>query len=530
MKKLTIFTLFCLSLFFTNAQVIERVSLNESFSNNDNYWNLFEDADGSVSMLNGKLIIENKTKTTLTPGIDTYFDTLADFSITVTASIITTKISTNVFGLYFGDILHINEYYFLAATTDKGGGAWGFGKLENGQLSYLSKWAPTNTVKPGLLANNTLSIKQEKDNWIFYINDKEVGKIKAQHFGGDQAGFYVEDMQRVAFSNLVIKNYYPQVNASGKLCEMLPVINEQGKSEFNHINTWGILRDPHERRTRAKPTDDKPKYVTSIAVTDAEQNFIGTGKSAYEYTTRIASYSKPEDAIKKSDSVSKQLTACLKNFLITKSSEKQGTLPVYKITEKTTGGYKASNNVIRITKDSTARQTRYFVEAIISSYQRETYFYIANKSDNSKLSAQLKELRGRSKNNFKDITGEFIPGSNAIKSYIKEYNTNYKLENAKRNYIKTIGEEKDTYKHTYFDAVMGENMTETEATALFNSLFEKLKKALGSGMIYTVSEWGTGWAEYKTIHFKDKADDSKYVFDLTISRPEGKYKIEIEVY
>ncbi len=523
MKKLTIFPLFCLSLFFTKAQVIEKVVLNESFSNNDSYWNLFEDADGSVSMLNGKLFIENKTKTTLTPGIGTYFDTLTDFSITVTASIISTKIATNVFGFYFGDAEHINEYYFLAATTDKGGGAWAFGKLENKQLSYLSKWAATTTVKPGLLANNTLSIKQEKDNWIFFINDKEVGKIKAQHFSGDQAGFYVEDMQRVAFSNLVMKNYYPQVSASGKLCEMLPLINEQAKSEFNHINTWGILRDPYERRTRVKSTDDKPKYVTSLAVTDAEQNFIGTGKSDYEYTARLATCSKPEDAIKKSDSISKQLTACLKNFLITKLPEKQGTLPVYKVIEKTPGGYKRSDNVIRITKDSTAKQTRYFVEAVISSYQRETYFYITNKSDNSKLAAQLKELRVHSKNNFKDITGEFIPGSDAKTSSSKEYNTNYKLESAKRNYIKNIG-------GNYFHAVLGENMTEKEGTALFNSMFEKLKKALGNGMVYTIGDWGTGWAEYKSIHFKNKEDDSKYVFDLTITRPDGKYKVELAAY
>ena len=530
MKKIAILLVSCLINFCISAQVNEIIVLQENFPDNYNRWDIFSDKDGSVSMTDGKLIIENTTKTNLATGINVYLDTLHDFSITAFASLITSHLRDG-YGLFFGAKDADNGYYFFISSNDKGGD-WRVTKYEDGKEMPFTKWAVSSAIKPGKNINNALSVKQENGNWIFYINDQQVGTIKAQHFFGNKVGFDVDNIQKVAFSNLTVANNYNRISSSGKLCEILPAINEQSKTNFYHINTGKIAEEQYGRRTRVAKTNGQVKYEPSITITDAEFNYIGISDNGYEYISRVGSYGKPEDAIKKSDSLSKQLSACLKNFIITKQPGKLDALPAYSINEKINGGYKSGENFIRIAKDSSLRMPRYFVNVVISNVRGKPLMLIANKSDNSKLAAQLKQLRGYSAKKFKDIIGEFIPGSNAIGSWNREYNTSYKVENAKRNYIRTIGDENNANIPTYFYATLGENMTEKDATVLFNSLFEKLKKALGSEMVYSVqNDWVRGVAaEYKIISFMDKQDDKHHVYDLKIERVEGKYKVEITVY
>lgn len=530
MKKIAILLISCLISFFISAQQNEIIVLQENFPDNYNRWDLYSDKDGSVSMTDGKLIIENTTYTTLATGINVYLDTLHDFSITAFASLITSHLMDG-YGLFFGAKDVNNGYYFLIGSNDKGG-AWRVTKYEDGKEMPFTKWAANSAIKPGKNINNALSVKQENGNWIFYINDQQAGTIKAQHFFGNKVGFDVDNIQKVAFSNLTVANNYNRISSIGKLCEILPAINEQSKTNFYHINTGKIAEEQYGRRTRVAKANGQVKYEPSITITDAEFNYIGFSDGSYEYISRAGSYGKPEDAIKKSDSLSKQLSACLKNFIITKLPGKSGELPVYRITEKINGGYKSGENFIRIAKDSSLRMSRYFVNIVISNVRGKSLTLITNKSDNSKLAVQLKQLRGYSAKKFKDILGEFIPGSNAIGTWNREYNTSYKVENAKRNYIRTIGDEKDAIIPTYFYAVFGENMIEKDGTALFNNMFEKLKKALGSEMVYSVMEdWTKGVAaEYKLITFVNKQDDKHYVYDLKIEREKGKYKVEIAVY
>ena len=530
MKKLSIFIICCFSILFTKAQFNEKVILREEFSNNDNYWDVYSETFGYVSMLNGKLTMGNNTKTPIGSVINVFIDTLHDFSITVSTSLISSE-QMDGYGLVFGAKDLNNGYYFFIGTNDKAG-AWRLVKYENGKAEYLSDWAASSAIKPGKDVNNRLSIKQENKNWILSINDQQVGVVKARSFLGHKLGFDVDNIQSVAFSYLTVTNYYKQVSNSGKLCEVLPAIYEESKSDFNQINTGKTVQEEHVRVSRVKKPGDILKLDPGIIVTDAVFNYISYSSYKYEYTSRVGIYTDLNEAIKKSDSLSKQLSTCLKNFIVTKLPGKPDVPPVYRINEKINGGYKSGENFIRIAKDSSLRMPRYFINVVISNVLGKPVTFITSKSDNSKLALQLKQLRGYSAKKFKDITGEFIPGSNAIGSWNREYNTSYKVENAKRNYIRIIGDEKEINNSTYFCAVFGENMTEKDGTVLFNSLFEKLKKVLGSEMVYSVqNDWAQGLtAGYKLISFMDKQDDTHYAFDLKIERAEDKYKVEVIVY
>ena len=527
MKKLFFHLLFSCSSLLTFSQVNEKILLNEEFNDNKNDWYLFNNINagkGSCEMSNGSLYMENKDKMIRTSSIWVTIDTSYDFKIITSAKCISGDQNYG-YGIYFGASDIKNCYCFVIS-----GGHFMLFKYENGQDQTLMQWTKSPAILQGYNTGNILMLSKEKDDWKFYSNGQFVTSYKAQPFYGGKIGVAVEGPQRVEFGHLYVKNIYPLAGGSGTLCEMIPVIRAQAKTKFNSIATNEFIKtdskttrgERSERRTIN--TDGKmevPKYKSTITVTDALLNYIDGGRSNY-YVSRLGVYNTSEEAIKKMDSVRSQLSTCLKSYAVTKSSTLSNGLPYYKIDEKFYGGFIIEGNTLGIRKDSLANQ--FIVEVVISNWKGIARNYIENKSDNSKLAAQLNQLIQHSTDQFSKIRGASIPGTNRDTLYYKQYNTSFRLEGAQKNYVDLSY---STYSHI---SVYGDNINEKDAETLFNNLFEKLKKALGSEFIYSVkNEQSTYWLKEVSYISKTNDSDKRGVILRRTALPGSKdlYKVEI---
>lgn len=501
MKKILLYLLLCCHYTLSFSQVNEKILLNEEFNDNKNYWNLYSDLYFSVEIKNGSLVMENKDKMMRIRGLWVRIDTSYDFRIVTTPRMISGDQSYG-YGFYFGASDLRNSYYFEIS-----GGHYMLFKYEKGKDSTLINWTKHSRINAGYNANNILMMSKEKDLWKFYSNGEFITSYKALPFFGKEVGFVVEGPQKVEFGHLLVKNMFPLVKAEGSLCDMLPKIREQWKSDFNTIYTdepytlSGGTATRTDRRSQNNTNNTSNKrFKTTMIITDALANYVD-GTNSYNHVSLWGVYNTKEEAIKKQDSLRTYINSCLRDYEIVKSGLYSKKLPYYDIRKKVNGGYRDEYNRLWIRHDSLRNQ--YFVEVIISNAEGKTCYFINSKPDNSKLTGQLKQLTGYAKDEFIKIRGQMIPVPNKDTNYYKKYKTTLTLEGAKRSYIDV------SYSEISHVSVYGDSLKNNDADLLFNSLAEKMKKALGSEWIY-VERNKDADAVFKydrTIVFFNRSDD-----------------------
>jgi hemerythrin-like domain-containing protein len=119
-----------------------------------------------------------------------------------------------------------------------------------------------------------------------------------------------------------------------------------------------------------------------------------------------------------------------------------------------------------------------------------------------------------------------IPGPQKDTTYYRKYSTTFKLEGANDNYI-----DYSTGK-TSFIAAFGDKLKDADAETLFNSLADKLKKALGAEMLYTFEQGKESYNKFnKKMSFINKNDDSDnkgiILKKTKTSDPENLFRVEI---
>jgi hypothetical protein len=523
MKKIVFHLLLCCSFFLSFSQVNEKVLLNEEFNDNKNYWNLNKDLNGYSELSNGNLTMENTGKVMRINGIWVVVDTSFDFRIVTSPRMISGDQNYG-YGFYFGASDIKNSYYFQIS-----GGHYMLFKYENGKDSILINWTKHPRINAGYNAYNILMLSKEKDLWKFYANGEFVTSYKSLPFFGKEIGLVVEGPQKVEFGHLLIKNLYPVVKGEGSLCEMFPKIKLQANARFNTIHTEELISagsgiaeaDRANRRTRSDMPAAPQRYKPTMVITDAWQNYVDVSNN---YISVAGVYDTKEDALKKMDSLKNQLGGCLKNYTISKSVLYSKIFTYYDIERKIDKGFVDESNALYIENDTL--RNKFSVVVRISSWEGITRNFIENKSDNSKLAGQLKQLITHSNDHFKKITGALIPGPQKDTTYYRKYATTFKLEGANDNYIDySTG-------ITSFIASFGDKLIDADAEALFNSLADKLKKALGAEMLYTFEQGKESYNKFnKKMSFINKNDDSDnkgiILKKTKTSDPENLFRVEI---
>jgi len=510
MKKMRFLLLCCIYSIHSFSQINEKFIFQDEFNDNSNYWDLYNDAGKVSSGLSfGSLHMDNKDEMGREVSISIPIDQNYDFLI-VTDAQHDSGVTGNPFGLYFGGTDLLNSYCFGIAD-----GQCILFKLENGKNETLIDWTKSAAIHTSNGFGNIIMLQQKKDKWTFYADGIEIASCKAQPFFGNKVGFYVENKQQVSFGHLFVKVFYPLINVSGTACEMFPQIRAQAKTLFKTITTSNLI-------SKANSTQ-LPRYASSMIVTDALLNYIDSSRIPF-YISRLGSYDTKEAAIKKMDSLSIQLGSCLKDYMLTKSIDRSVDLPLYTINEKTNGGFIDEANSISIRKDT--RANKFYVELMISSWKGITRNYISAKADNSILAGQLKQLITYATGQFKKIQGAFVPSRNIDTAYFKQYKTTFKLEGSTINYTE------NDHNVISYTAVYGDQLNEKDATTLSNSLFEKLKKALGSEMVYSIKEEQEIYNKSnKEIFFINKNDgnDSRSIISRKVKISGDKELSRVEI-
>lgn len=510
MKKITFLLLCCLYNLHSFSQINEKFIFQDEFNDNSNFWDLYNETGKFASGLSyGSLYMDNKDEMGREISIGTAIDPNYDFLI-ITSTQHESGVSGFPYGLLFGGTDLLNSYCFCVAD-----GQCVLFKLENGKNEILINWTKSAAIHTNNGSGNYIMLQQKRDKWTFYSDGKEIASCKAQPFFGNKVGFYVENKQQVSFGHLYVKNFYPLINVSGTACEMFPQIRAQAKTRFNTITTNDLISKAN--RTQLS------RYASSMIITDALLNYIDSSNTPF-YISRLGSYNTKEEAIKKLDSFSIKIGSCLKDYMLKKSINRFDNLPVYTINEKINGGFIDEANSITIRQDT--RANKFYVEIMISSWKGITRNYIEIRPDNSILAGQLKQLLTYATGQFKNIQGAFIPSRNIDTAYFKQYKTTFKLDGATINYTE------NDHNLITFAAVYGDQLSEKDATTLFNSLFEKLKKALGSELVYSTKEGEEIYTKSnKDIFFTNKNDGNDFrsiiLRKVKIARDKELFKIEI---
>lgn len=181
--------------------------LSESFDNNDNEWQLYEDETRSAQIQDGQLVISVKEK-----GVWQWVPQNAassDMDISFDA-ILSEGTQHNVgYGVACRLSEDGNNYYDFIVSSN---GVYGLSKMVNGNYETLIEYTESQAMKEGAGVTNRFRVVCSGSNLALYANGQEVfvlqdTSITTSDLFGLQAGMYeVDDTPiLVKFDNVVVK-------------------------------------------------------------------------------------------------------------------------------------------------------------------------------------------------------------------------------------------------------------------------------------------------------------------------------------
>jgi hypothetical protein len=175
------------------------VVFEDRFDANIHQWLEESTSDYSFEVKEGKYIIEQKTEGGRFASRPIAINQTDDFKIECTLQKIN-GINGYAYGPVWG-LKDYNNYHYFWITGD---GRFVVGKIENGKFIDTISWAEPNIPINKFNSTNRLTIKKERDQVQYFINDNFVGKTRFEPFFGSFVGFFVWNKQRIAIEDLVV--------------------------------------------------------------------------------------------------------------------------------------------------------------------------------------------------------------------------------------------------------------------------------------------------------------------------------------
>ena len=173
---------------------------SDQFSDASNSWFTADDDKKRFTIKDGKYYLKHKRKE---KGWATYIerniDTQRDFEIETKIDKIA-GVTNFGYGLIFGK-KDGNDFRFYISSS----GYYKIARIINNSEQIIQKWTTTSTVHSGNQKSNTLKIKKQNGEYLFYINDTYVYKMEFEPFYGDDLGFVVYNDQEIAIDYLRVK-------------------------------------------------------------------------------------------------------------------------------------------------------------------------------------------------------------------------------------------------------------------------------------------------------------------------------------
>jgi hypothetical protein len=206
MRKL-LFLILVAALAIVGCSSAEQLPYHETFDEPGN-WRTEEDADVSGQIQNGVYDFLVKTADLFiwtTAGED-----FADGIYEVEATPVEGPLD-NSYGMIFRVDDDNDDFYVFKISSD--GFVW-IGRVRNGgrgerQAIIGNWWFESDAVRQGLNVTNRLRVRAEGANMIFYVNDREVGRVTDDAFRRGDIGLMVETFGqggvRVHFDNFSVR-------------------------------------------------------------------------------------------------------------------------------------------------------------------------------------------------------------------------------------------------------------------------------------------------------------------------------------
>ena len=256
----------------------ENILMNETFIINSGQWPQDSDKYVTTIVKDGKYTIDNK--------IDVIFynkpvsiNEDQDFSISISAVHKNGGVGY-VYGMCFGYDDADNNYQFGITASGK----FVVSRSDEGVFRDLISFVPSAAIKKEENAVNILTIRQEENNWRFYINDQWVASSPKLDFFNKRAGFYVEGKQKIDFDDLIIKQLEVTKIYKTKLCliekGVLKEIDVE-QTQDNHITA--VINGTTQGFWKNSPPDilgyaaAQPWYINNEPITFKGFNFSKYG-------------------------------------------------------------------------------------------------------------------------------------------------------------------------------------------------------------------------------------------------------------
>jgi len=185
-------------IFFQNHSCFaqSKIIYQETFDNPPPFWRQYSTELLSFKASNGQYLIKNNADGYLWQGRSIYIDPSLDFLLLQEMRLLSGA-ESNQFGFYFASPEDDIGITFAINTQRQ----W---FLED-NLSGASAVHKTGTFSTQITGTKVaLSVKQEKQQWQFFVNDEMVAQMPAQKFGGHYFGFWVDPATQVAIDNILI--------------------------------------------------------------------------------------------------------------------------------------------------------------------------------------------------------------------------------------------------------------------------------------------------------------------------------------
>ena len=175
-------------------------SLKEEFDDNNGKWLTRDDESVSLSIGNGKYILQNKTK-------DKGFFTWSNFKVSenkpfTIETTIKHQNSESVFA--YGPIWGLSDLANLYTFNISNSGYYRVGRIKENKWHEYITWTESKHIyKDG--KSNKLTIKKIDNKLKFFINDNYVNEIDFESFFDIGFGFSFWNKQTIEIENLIIK-------------------------------------------------------------------------------------------------------------------------------------------------------------------------------------------------------------------------------------------------------------------------------------------------------------------------------------
>ncbi|MFO7539862.1 MAG: hypothetical protein R6X32_17630 [Chloroflexota bacterium] len=184
----------------------EQVPYTEPFDE-PGTWRIEEDADVSGQIQNGvyDLLVKTADLFIWTTAGETFGDGIYEVEATPVAGPL-----DNGYGMLFRIDDENDNFYLFQISSD--GFVW-IGRVQDGgraerQAIIGNWWFESDAVRQGLNVTNRLKVRAEGANMIFYVNDREVGRVTDDTFQRGDIGLMVETFGvggvRVHFDNFSV--------------------------------------------------------------------------------------------------------------------------------------------------------------------------------------------------------------------------------------------------------------------------------------------------------------------------------------